>query len=229
MKSKAYLKLSIICLLFLFLSCNNDDSDNNSNDSEFPKIELVVTNPYIIQPGSTKIIANVSDDTGISKVEFYDELENLRFTDLEQPYEFELNYGANAYGNERYHAIVHDLSDKTSTSEQKEIRVNVEREVPVLEITLEKTYYTPTDGIVPKAKLIGAPGKSGTIYFTRHYGLNCPGAFNYINFHHFTDGNVDGLSYQFNNGETGSFSMSARVQISGIPEIISNCVDHYVN
>lgn len=228
MKSKFYLKLSTICLFFT-LSCSSDDSGNSREDLENPSITLTVTKPYIIQPETTKIIANVSDDIGISKVEFYDEFQNLRLTDLEEPYELDLSYGPNAYGKEKFFAIVYDLSDNLSVSEETEIRINVEREIPALQISLYKNSFSTTDNtIVPLPTLIGAPGKSGTIYFTKHTGSDCNTPFTYYTSHPFTDGNVENLSYQFNNGSTGNFSFSARVVIPGMPEIVSNCVNFSV-
>lgn len=228
MKSKLVFGLPFCLFLILNIACSDDDG-NSKSDAEPPAVTIVVTNPYITQPGSTKIIATATDDTGITKVEFYDEFDNLRFTDLEAPYELELTYGENAYGYEKYYAVAYDLADQTKMSDSKDIRINVERDIPLLEISLPKNFFNTTEGIVPQPKLIGAPGKSGTIYLSKHYGSNCATPFNYFNFHQFTDGNVDNLTYQFNNGETGSFSFSAKVTITGMPEITSNCLNFTVN
>lgn len=233
-KNNYYLAvITFFCFVLFSISCSKDkpevilDEDPPiALDEEYPKVTLLSTSGYVTKAGTIKIVANATDNIGVTKVEFYSG-SNLIGTDMEAPFELSREYSSTAYGDEKYHVFAYDAAgNKSRQSEEITIRVNVERATPILELSLQKTIFSPEEAVSPKAVLKGAPYQSGTIEFAT-LGENCSGTINYANSKSFTDG-VMPSTWQFNNGVVAKRSISARVLIAGKSNVISNCLNYTV-
>jgi len=117
-------------------------------DKEKPKVEFILPNQIM---GISKLKANVFDNKGISRVEFYID-DNLSGTDFSPPYELTFDSSKILDGEHSFSAIAYDLSDNLTKLDIIKDISNLVSD-PIVDITLFKILPRTTDQGVPRQQL----------------------------------------------------------------------------